>query len=321
MSVFDYLAHTYNCNSLSYLERYEKNELPEWFAWYNPYSQSINYEYLDFDAGVFVRKVIPKRFPDISEFAFVDLLGDNLFMILYHKKNQMFYIIAQFVAGGRDDIIIQDANLYNPRIFNQVYYFYGHTVTRLFHGSDEIDRKITYLFVSQDQLQVYYFYHDDPLVLNRISLENVKDAENNPWDIKNLDTRISKIANWSTGKHGIYYLPFNFKESIFIRTQLVAGPNPIYSEEKNSIALSFNFPTNVYYAGGRVFSNNTFIINDIPTLTDGITWHVCDLTTKGFSDTIVSTRAEERNFGWGSNQTTIVVFGEGVGNLAYILIA
>ena len=78
----------------------------------------------------------------------------------------------------------------------------------------------------------------------------------------------------------------------------------------------------MYYAGGaKSFPINTYLINDIPTIIDGMSWHICSLDTKGFSDSTVVTRSEERNFGWGLNHTAIVIFDEGMGNLAYILIA
>lgn len=243
----EYVEHLTGCYSLRFIEKHTRAILPQWVGWYNPYDYSFSYEYFDSITETYIRRVIPIKIRYVLEFGFIDLnLGTprDEGIVIYRQQSGVYWLRFSFGYGvaDRDDVIIEGPFKYNDII--HPYYLYVHDVPYFFQG-----KKITYLFVTDPYIKVFYFYNDDPGTILEVDMTEVTGFRETEPLYHCTDARISKTAFFSLGIHGIYHYPATVPTVTYARNHIYSL-SAYFDAPRSRILFRSNLPSLLYYVDG-----------------------------------------------------------------------
>lgn len=313
---FNYIDYLSGCYSISYLEKFSRATLPEWIGWYNPYDYSFSYEFWNESRQEWTRRVIPKRLPNVKDFGFIDLsLPDrDQGIIIFRQEDSIKWLRFTFgyTTDDRDDVIVEGPYTYSE--IAHPYYLYVHDIVHFFNG-----KKITYFFVTDGTIRVFYFWHDDPATIYEIDMSEVDGWQATQALYQCTDVRISKTALITSGKHDVYYYPAGVYE-VTGGYYHIFGIQTHFDEEHSTLRFRSNVPSVVYYVDGTRTpdpSVDPFLTLQTRVVEGEHIYHQNYLDTSTFLEGMVSYTGYETDFEWISDVAVITI---DAGGFAYILL-
>lgn len=240
-----YTDHLYKIYDGKFLEKFfRKSPLKQWVGWYNRYNGSFNYEVYNTVTGNYNRRIVPRKFPYVSEFSFID--NEDFFntgLCIYRQGDTVYWYSIIFGT----DLSNQDDKFWTEPVsyINHCYYLYVHDVKHPWNNS-----RLVYLFVDTGTIQVYVIDTSNPGVLNKIDMSEVTDWCADLCATPDVDLRLSRTAIEFDGKHRAFYMtgadtfPTHGPTRIFTI-------DTVYTEDFDSLVFKANMVGNIWY------SNNT----------------------------------------------------------------
>jgi hypothetical protein len=241
-----YTSHLYKIYEAKFMEKfYRKSPLPQWVGFYNQYNQSFNYEVYDSTRGIYVKRMMPMKIPNVLEFSFID---NNDFMntglCIYRQKDTLYWFSLIFGTNmeNRDDVFWTQPQSYGVR---GLYYTYVHDCKFPWNNS-----RIAYIFADTGKTKVYAVNAADPSVIHSIDMSAVDD-----WVVKvtqeaggspDVDIRLSKTAVELPGEHSCFYISSSELIPVYAPTR-IANIDVTYSEDNDDLVFKSNIPGHVWW--------------------------------------------------------------------------
>lgn len=240
-----YTDHLYKLYEAKFIEKFYRKGLPQWVGWYNKYNQSFNYEVYDPYTGVYVKRMMPLKFPNVVEFSFIDnqdFLNSGLCIYRQGDKVCWFSIIFGQDMSFRDDVFWTQPQEYGIK---SCYYLYVHDVKHAWG-----DSHLVYLFADTGTSNIYVIDTANPSVAHHADMSEVSNWIGAGCASPDVDIRLGDTAIEVTGIHSNYYIT---------GMDLLTGADPIYgktriftidtsyNEEADSLVFKSNLAGTLWY--------------------------------------------------------------------------
>lgn len=255
-----YVQHLYKIYEAKFHEKFfRKSPLPQWVGWYNKYNQSFNYEVYDSASGIYVKRIIPRKFPDVLEVSFIDCNDFlNTGLCIYRKKDGVYWFNFLFGTNmsDRDDVFWTEPAKYDG--ISGVYYLYVHDVRVPWNNS-----RIAYLITDNGTVNVYAVDVASPGVAHHIDMSAVTSCPYNtdgiPWiadDKVATDIRLSKTAiegslmgyiGSGIGIHKCFWWEGAVDEFPTRSSTRIFSLETTYSEDNDDLMFKSNLPGTIWW--------------------------------------------------------------------------
>ena len=240
-----YTDHLYKLYEAKFIEKFYRKELPQWVGWYNKYNQSFNYEVYDTYTGVYVKRIMPLKFPNIVEFSFIDNQDFlNTGLCIYRQGDKICWFSIMF---GKDMEFRDDMFWTQPAEYpiKSCYYLYIHDVKHSWNESHLI-----YLFADTGISEVYVIDTANPSVVHHADMSEVTDWVGDSCTSPDVDIRLSDTAIETTGVHSNFHITgvdlLNDGENVYGKTRILTIDSS-YNEEANSLVFKSNIAGTLWY--------------------------------------------------------------------------
>jgi len=238
-----YVQHLYKIYDARFLEKFfRKSPLPQWVGWYNRYNQSFNYEVYDSYTGYYVRRVMPRKFPYVTEFSFIDnndFLNTGLCIYRQQDKVYWFSLIFGTNMSNRDDTFWTEPVAYDG--LSRCQYLYVHDVKFPWNNT-----RLTYLFINTGVVKVYVIEGTNPGKIYKVDMSEVSEWCVNLAPTPDVDVRLSKTGIEFDGKHRAFYMTGNDIIPLHTLTRIFTI-NTSYNEGADTLVFKANLAGTVWY--------------------------------------------------------------------------
>lgn len=240
-----YTQHLYKIYEAKFQEKFfRKAPLPQWIGWYNKYNQSFNYEVYDAVSGVYVKRMMPLKIPNVLEFTFIDNNDFlNTGLCIYRQESSLYWF--QLIFGTdmsyRDDIFWTQPQPYG---IDDCYYSYFHDVKYPWNSS-----RIIYVMADTGRAKVYAIRADDPGTIYPVDMSAVDEwvaTVYAPGESSDFDIRLSKTAVEVEGIHKCFYITSADLEPVYAPTR-IANIDVTYYEDADDLSFRSNIPGHVWW--------------------------------------------------------------------------
>ena len=246
-----YTSHLYKVYEAKFHEKFfRKSPYPQWIGWYNKYNQAFSYEIYDPSLGVYVKRMMPQKIPNVIEFSFIDNQDFlNTGLCIYRQEDKICWFSLQFGTdmSNRDDEFWTQPQEYGVK---GLYYLYVHDVKFPWNGG-----KIVYIFAESGTVKVFAIDTSNPSVLHKVDMSSVTTCPfNYPmvyWvgDIstsQDPDIRLSKTSIELSGIHKCFQISTGDSVPSLSNTRIFSL-DVTYSEDNDDLMFKSNIPGIIWW--------------------------------------------------------------------------